>query len=187
MQVETLDARTLTPAQATDIAELLVRVWPNSTKKLADREEQMLAMGRDYTGPDTQAPKSFLLRENGKIIAHSAFLPRTIGTTTGDLVIAGLTRVCTDPNQRGRGLGDIVVKAVFDLVDDGTFPFSLFQTTLEVRPFYEKLGATIIENPIINSLEKQSHVSPFWDKEIMRYPGTGGWPDGVIDLRGPGY
>ncbi|NOY41922.1 MAG: GNAT family N-acetyltransferase [Planctomycetes bacterium] len=187
MQVETLDIRTLPNAQATEIAELLVSVWPKSVKTVAVRHEQLLALGDHYAGLEAQAPRSLFIRENGQIIAHAAVLPRTIGTAAGDMVIAGLTRVCTAPEQRGRGLGEIVVRAVFELVDDGTFPFSLFQTTLEVRPFYEKLGATIIENPIINSLEKDAHGSPFWDKEIMRYPGSGNWPGGEIDLRGPGY
>ena len=187
MQVESIDCRKLSQAQAKEIAELLVRVWPKSSKTLEIREQQMLSMGQGYQGPDTQAPRSFLIRDKGKLIAHSAFLPRTIGTSSGDMVIAGLTRVCTDPEQRGRGLGDIVVRAVFDLVDNGTFPFSLFQTTLEVRPFYERLGSIVIENPIINSLEKESQGSPFWDKEIMRYPASGQWPVGEIDLRGPGY
>lgn len=187
MQVETLDIRNLTEAQATDIAKLLVRVWPKSAKTLAIRREQMLAMGCDYAGADVQAPRSFFVREHGEIIAHSAILPRTIGTAAGDLVIAGLTRVATGPEQRGRGLGNVVVQAAFEFIDNGTFPFSLFQTTVEVCPFYEKFGAIIIKNPIINSLEGEDHGSPFWDKVIMRYPSSGSWPEGEIDLRGPGY
>ncbi len=187
MQVETLDSRTLTEDQATEIAKLLVRVWPKSAKTLADRRDQLLAMGRNYAGPKAQAPRSYIICENDEVIAHSAILPRTIGTTAGDLVIAGLTRVGTAPEQRGRGLGEIIVRAAFAAVDAGTFPFALFQTTGVVRPFYEKLGATMVENPIINSLEHDAHGSPFWDKEIMRYPSKGSWPKGEIDLRGPGY
>ena len=56
-----------------------------------------------------------------------------------------------------------------------------------MRPFYEKLGASTIDNPIINSLADDRHASPFWDRVIMRYPSTGTWPEGEIDLRGPGY
>ena len=187
MQVEMLDARTLSRADARAIAELLVRVWPKLNKSVEIRQQQMLDMGRDYHGSDDQAPRSFLLRENGRVIAHAAIITRTIGTTQGDLTIAGLARVCSDPDQRGRGLGALVVRPVFELVDNGTFPCSLFQTSPEVRPFYEKLGATAIDNPITNSLADDMHESLFWDRVIMRYPSGPGWPAGEIDLRGPGY
>lgn len=187
MEVEMLDARTLSPADARAIAELLVRVWPKPNKTVEYRQQQMLEMGRDYKGNETQFPRSFLVREGGKVIGHSAIITRTIGTSQGDLTIAGLARVCTDPDLRGRGLGALVVKPVFDLVDEGVFPFSLYQTTCEVRPFYERLGAATVDNKIINSLAQDLHDSPFWDTVVMRYPAGPGWPEGEIDLRGPGY
>lgn len=187
MQVEMLDARTLSPSDARAIGELLVRVWPKPDKTVEVRQQQMLEMGRDYQGNDEQAPRSFLVREAGRVIAHAAIITRRVGTTQGDLTIAGLARVCSDPELRGRGLGAVVVRPIFALVDEGVFPFSLYQTSHEVRPFYEKLGATTVDNPIINSLAEDKSVSPFWDTVIMRYPNGPGWPEGEIDLRGPGY
>ena len=187
MQVDMLDARTVSEADARAIAELLFRTWPKPGKPVEYRQRQMLEMGHDYRGSDEQAPRSFLLREGGRVIAHAAIITRTIGTTQGELTIAGLARVCTDPDLRGRGLGALVVRPVFALVDEGVFPFSLFQTTPEVRPFYDKLGATTVENPIVNSLAEDKTASPFWDTVIMRYPDGPGWPEGEIDLRGPGY
>ena len=147
----------------------------------------MLDIGRGYLGSEAQAPRSFLLREGGRVIAHAAIIHRTIGTAQRDLTIAGLTKVCSDPDRRGRGLGALVVRPVFELVDRQVFPFSLFQTIPEVRQFYEKLGATVVGNPIINSLADESRQSPFWDGVVMRYPSGPGWPEGEIDLRGPGY
>ena len=187
MQVETIDARSLSESDARAIAELLVLVWPNPLKTVDVRQRRMLEMGRDYQGSDAQAPRSFLIRENGKVIAHSAFIPRTIGTAEGELTIAGLARVATHPTARGRGLGALTVQPVFDLVDQGVFPFSLFQTSPEVKPFYEKLRCGVVENPIINSLADDENHCPFWDRVVMRYPDGPGWPEGEIDLRGPGY
>lgn len=187
MQVETLDLRTITTENAREIAELLVRVWPQSVKTVEIRQRQLIELGQKFDLGEEPAPQSFLIRDSGQLIAHAAVLPRSIGTSTGDLVIAGLTRVCTAPEQRGKGLGEIIVRPVFDLVDNGIYPFSLFQTTQAVRPFYEKLGACIIENSIVNSLGIDHQESPFWDKIIMRYPESGTWPEGEIDLRGPGY
>ena len=187
MQIETLDARTLSDSDALGIAELLVAVWPKPGKSVAYRQEQMLAMAKDYAGPENQAPKCFVGRVEGRIVAHSTFVPRIIGTPDGELTIAGLARVCSHPDCRGQGLGERIVRPVFDLVDDGTFPFSLFQTSVEVRPFYERMGACIVENPIVNSLAQDLHDSPFWDRVVMRYDDKEGWPAGQIDLRGPGY
>ncbi len=187
MQIETLDARTFTDADARAIGELLAIVWPNPEKPAEVRMQQMLEMGQDYTGSDAQAPRSYIVREAGKVIAHSAIIPRTIGTTDGQMTIAGLARVCADPNQRGRGLGVLIAKAALEQIDARVFSYSLFQTSPEVRPFYEKLGACVIENTIVNSLGEDPQASPFRDRVIMRYPSSGEWPEGEIDLRGPGY
>ncbi len=187
MHIESLDLRTISDADALQIAELLVRIWPNSEKTVAVRQSQLLELGQKYAPDEKPAPQSFFIRESGQIIAHSAVLPRSIGSPTGDLKIAGLTRVGTSPEQRGRGLGQIIVRPVFDLVDRGDYQFSLFQTTQQVRPFYEKLGACVIDNPIVNSLGIEHQESPFWDKVIMRYPSDQAWPQGEIDMRGPGY
>ena len=137
-------------------------------------------------GTDEQAPQCFQVREQGRVIAHATFVPRTIGTSAGDMTIAGLARVCTDPDYRGQGLGPMVVRPIFDLVDNGVFPFSLFQTSHKVRPFYEKLGGCLVEAPVVNSRD-DSGDPPFWDEIVMRYPAEKNWPEGEIDLRGPGY
>ena len=187
MQVETLDARTLSEVDARSIAKLLVRVWPDSVKTVEVRTRLMLEMGCDYDGNDQQAPRSFVVREEGRVIAHSAIIPRTIGTSRGEITIAGLARVGTDPDQRGRGLGAVVVRPVLQLIDHGVFSFSLFQTSLEIRPFYENLGCTIVENEIVNSLADDENHCPFWERVVMRYPNGPDWPEGEIDLRGPGY
>ena len=186
-QVETLDARVLTVADARLIAELIVKVWPKPDKPVELREQQMLDLGKDYQGPTEQAPRSMLIRYAGRVIAHAALIPRTISTSAGEITIAGLARVCSDPDFRGQGLGELVVREIFRLVDEQVFSFSLFQTSTAVRPFYEKLGANLVTNRIINSLSDDQQTSPFWDQVVLRYPKDRPWPEGVIDLRGPGY
>ncbi len=187
MNIDTLDTRVLSDADAQAIGELLATVWPKPGKTAAVRARQMLELGQDYHGSDEQAPRSFVIREAGKVIAHSAILPRTIGTSTGELTIAGLARVCIDPQQRGHGLGEMITRAALKPIDDEQFLFALFQTSPEVRPFYEKLGCCAIENKIVNSLGDDMQASPFWDRVVMIYPNDRKWPDGEIDLRGPGY
>lgn len=187
MQIETLDHRTISEAEARSIAELLVAIWPRPGRTVETRTAEILGQWRNYSGPESEYPRSFLIRENGRIIAHAQADPRTVRTSAGDLTVLALCRVCTDPSVRGKKLGQTVVEAAFELVSNGTYRFALFQTRETVRPFYEKLGATPVDNRFFNSLAEDSTVTPFWDPVIMRYPSTGNWPTGDIDTNGPGW
>jgi GNAT superfamily N-acetyltransferase len=185
--IETWESQTLTAEQARAIGELLVQVWPKPNVTVEDRVQQQLAFGRAYEGPANQAPRSYVVTEDGRLLAHALIFARTIRTANGEIPIAALARVCTAPEARGRGLGEAVARAAFGAVDRGEFPWALFQTSPQVRPFYEKLGAVVAENPFINSLAEGPKANPFWDEVVMRYPAHGAWPSGTIDLRGPGY
>lgn len=187
MPVEIWDVRDFTPAQAKQIGDLIAQVWPKSHLTAADRAEQQLALAREFRNRPGLAPRSLVVVENDRVIAHAAMLPREIRTSQGEMVIGGLARVCTDAAMRGRGLGELVVRAAFGLVDAGDFPFALFQTNHLVRGFYERLGAVPVQNTIINSLGDGPKTCPFWDEVVLRYPGGDGWPCGTIDLRGPGF
>lgn len=187
MKVECLDARTLSEHDARSIAELVARIWPKPGRTVEVRMEQLIANGRDYVGADAQAPRNFVVRQDGHVVSHATYVTRTIGTSQGELTVAGLARVCSDPDIRGKGLGRLVVEPIFRLVDEGNFSFSVFQTSPEVRPFYERLGCSVVENRIVNSLGEDPQECPFWDNVVMRYPSGPTWPEGEIDLRGPGY
>ncbi len=187
MPVEIWDARDFTPEQARAIGELINHVWPKATLTAEDRAEQQLDIGREYDGPAAQAPRALVIVEAGRVVANATMRPRTIGTERGEMIIGGLALVCTDPALRGHGLGEAVVRAAFDLVDAGDFQFALFQTKRRLQSFYEKCGATPVDNRIVNSLGDDPEANPFWDEVVLRYPANGNWPAGTIDLRGPGY
>ncbi len=185
MQIETLDRRCLTEADALALAHLLAQVFPQ--RGFEERLTRLRAQWHDYHGPEEEYPRSLVIRDGSRILAHAAALPRTIGTGAGDLTVVGLAQVCTDSAERGKGYGQAVTRAVFDLVDHGPFPHSLFQTSISTRVFYEKLGAGVVTNRFINSLEDDPLKNPFWDEVVMRYPAVKQWPAGEIDLRGPGW
>ena len=185
--VETIDFGTLTAAQARGIAELVNKVWPKPGVTVEDRARRLLSIAQGHEGPEALAARSFVVFEMGRVLAHAAVMPRTIGTDAGAVAIGALLLVCSDPHQRGRGLGETVARAAFSLVDEGQYPWILFQTKEKVRPFYEKLGCTLVENRIVNSRGENPESNPFWDEIVMRYPAQGDWPAGTIDLRGPGY
>jgi hypothetical protein len=187
MRIETLDRRNLNAADARAISQLVVSIWPKPGRTVEIVTADMLIRWRDYRGPESQHPRSFLIREGGRAIAHASFDPRTIGTSLGDITVLALARVCTDPAMRGRKLGQAVTRAAFELVDDGSFCFALFQTTDDVQSFYENLGAVRIHNRFVNSLADDPQANPWWSPVVMRYPSGPSWPEGEIDLRGPGY
>jgi hypothetical protein len=187
MQIETIDLRTVSEADAQAAAALVCSIWPKPGRTVESLATEMLAQWKVYSGPESQHPRSFFIREGGRLIAHATAVPRTIGTTAGDMTILALARVCTDPAARGRHLGEAVARAALALVDNGTFPFALFQTNERVKPFYERLGAVQVPNRFINSTAADPAASAFWDPVIMRYPATAGWPAEEIDLRGRGW
>jgi predicted N-acetyltransferase YhbS len=187
MQVETLDRRRLSERDAHAIAELVVSIWPKPGRTADMMASEMVRQWRSYQGPEEQHPCSFVVREGERVIAHASFDPRTIAADDRELTILALARVCSDPAMRGRKLGQAVVREAFKIVDERAFPFSLFQTTDEVQPFYERLGAVRIHNRFVNSMAPDPKADPWWNPVIMRYPGGSGWPTGEIDLRGPGW
>jgi len=187
MEIETIDHRTINEADARNIAELLVAIWPKPGRTVETRTNEILTQWRSYRGPESQHTRSFVIREGGRIVAHAQAEPRTVKTPTGEVTILALCRVCTDPAARGKKFGQAVVQEAFKLVDRGAFRFALFQTRDAVRPFYEKLGATPVDNRFFNSQSADPNATPFWDPAIMRYPNTGDWPTGDIDTNGPGW
>ncbi|MEO1236601.1 MAG: GNAT family N-acetyltransferase [Planctomycetota bacterium] len=120
--------------------------------------------------------------------ANAGTLTRRIALPDGgEWVVQGLMDVATSPAARGRGLGVAVVRAAWAAVDSGALPLCLFETG-EARPFYEKLGARVVTNRFIDSTHpKRPEVNPFTDELEMIYPADAAWPEGTIDLRGPGY
>lgn len=187
MEIETLDHRTIKEPDARAIAELLISIWPKPGRTVESRTNEILTQWHNYNGPEAQYPRSFLVREGDRLVAHAQADPRTIKTSAGEITILALCRVCTDPAVRGKKLGQAVVEEAFELVDNGAYRFALFQTRDVVRPFYEKLGATSASNRFFNSQAADTTVTPFWDTEIMRYPSSGNWPTGDIDTNGPGW
>jgi GNAT superfamily N-acetyltransferase len=187
LTIETIDRRQIRESSASVIAELLCTVWPKPDRTVESRTVEMLDMWHDYCGPESQFPRSFVIRSADQVIAHAEVGPRFIGTGVGEMTIGALAGVCTDPRVRKKGLGKRIVRAVFELIDVGIYQFALFQNYEDKRAFYENLGARAIDNPIVNSSNSNPRLNPFWADLTMIYPADKPWPIGEVDLRGPGY
>ncbi len=171
------------------MVELSQRTWPRDPPETPqDEASRRVAEARAFTGRPEHAAMSYAVIEHDRVLAMAHTFAREIDTSIGRMTILALGGVVVVEDQRGIGLGRAVVEAAFRQVDNGVFPFSLFQTEPHNRGFYSKLGAVFIDNPIVNSLDtKRERKSPFGDDTVVRYPAGPGWPDGEIDLRGPGY
>jgi predicted N-acetyltransferase YhbS len=187
MDLEILDRRRVGEADARAIAELLCLVWPKAESDVPTRAAAFRAKWEKYDGPERTLPRSFVVRQGKQVVGHAEVGPRTIGTVSGEFTIAALASVCVNPELRQQGLGRSLVRAAFRLVDDGDYPFALFQNYTERRAFYEALGARVIDNRIVNSLAEDPRANPFWADLAMIYPAAKEWPTGEIDLRGVGY
>ncbi len=134
-------------------------------------------------------PLLHVLVADGRLVAKAATFGRTILTAKGPRDVLGLAAVASHPELRGSGLGKRVVTAALERVDRGEYPIALFQTGT-ARSFYEKLGCRVVNNRFVNSRckpEKDANASPWWDSFVMIYPDHAEWPEGEIDLNGPGY
>ncbi len=186
--IETLPTREMSQDNAIAIAKLLVGVWPKVGITVADRAEILRTNRGDADASDPVASRSIVVRDGQRVVGHAVVFPRTIGTTAGDMTIAGLGSVCTASDFRGHGIGEALVKEAFRPVDEGLLPFALFQTSNQVSKFYLRMGCAFVENPIVDSTANEPTANPFKDHHVMRYPANREpWPEGQIDLRGPGY
>lgn len=186
--VTTCRLTAISESDALAAGELLAAVFQRPDRGPVERAEQLKRIGRGYDGPERQEPISFLVWEEGRVIAHALTYERVIEVGGDELPVMALAMVASDSQCRGRGLGAAVVHAAFGRVDAGDFLFALFQTSHKVRPFYEQSGCCLVENRIVNSLsDSDPEANPFWDDVVMRYANGEGWPEAVIDLRGKGY
>ena len=187
-QVVSIPLPSISREKALQIGTFLAEVWQKPGKGPEYRANQLIDRGKAYMGPEDRAPHSLVIYDDDQVVAHTLIFERIIGTGLGQMSAMALGMVSSSPNHRGKGLGGTIVKEAFSHVDQGLFELSLFQTSHAVRPFYEKLGCCLVENPVINSLDGQHpHENPFKDEIVMRYPAEASWPEGEIDLLGEGY
>jgi len=181
MKVTRQDEASLWPVQVEKLKQLSETVWPTVPEKCLKSRPLRAQLGLDKV-PRTH----FIVWEEDEPVAALVIYPHPITTARGELTVMALAGVRAHPAQRGRGLGRLIVEAAFGEVDAGRYPVSLFQTGIPA--FYEKLGCRRVTNRFVNSLHpEEPDENPWWDENVMIYPASYAWPDGTIDLKGPGY
>jgi predicted N-acetyltransferase YhbS len=175
----------LTPELAKSIATLACRSF--TSKTTVDERVAAMLMAAKIDNAETSSGRRFVIWEGNQIIAHARTFVRIVNTSDAAIPVLALATVCTDPDQRGTGLGAAITVQALELVRQTGWPdVSLFQTT--VPGFYEKLNARIVGNRFVNRLNiANPEANPWRNDTVMVYPAEFPWPDGTIDLNGPDY
>ena len=164
---------------ASSILALVAQVWPPDNGKAPDVNDAMARW-------KARGSYVLIIEDNNRVITHAQIFRREIKTAHGILPIGALAGVCVHPDQRGHGYGAQIVRGAFELLPEMTTQVSLYQT--DVPEFYEKLGARRVTNPFIDGTRADDgRENPFWAAYTMIYPAVFEWPEGEIDLNGPGY
>lgn len=188
-RIERIDPAGLTEADARAIGELGFWAWPgddNTPEQAVQRLLERRAAGEWRPGDETW----FAVRDEagGKIVARArTFRRRIVPEQAEPMTVLALAGVTTHPEFRTKGLGSAMVARALEEVTPPEVPFALFQTTPPRQRFYERLGCVLAENRFVNSLADDPEARPWWNELVFRYPAGGDWPEGVIDLGGPGY
>lgn len=183
LAVEVIDRQKLPPGDRQCIGNLRHRTWPASP---SSEPRFASAPPLDIDWPAAQQAQFHLIRDQGVIIAVACSVPRRVRCGEQDLDVLALEGVVCQPDYRGQGLGAAVVRSAFQRVDRGAFRLSLFQTA--VPGFYQKLGCSTVEVPLVNSHSTVDRSQcPFWEPWLMVYPTGFAFPGGAIDTLGPGW
>ena len=155
-------------------------VWPMETP-IEERVKKRQSAGQ--RAEDRASGKiGHFIREKDEVIALGISFVREVEDVTGRrFPVLALAAVCTHPNYRKQGLGRAIVLDAWKRLGP-ELQVSLFQTG--VCEFYERMGARIIFNRIINT--RDTHP-PFWEPYAMIYPREANWPLGAIDVQGSGW
>ena len=176
----------LTESQALAIFRLIHATWPDEGESPEDITNNWLA-GCHYPSEDPR-PDFFRygIWDGDQVVAHASTFRREIVTAFGPITILALADVCVDIKRQGVGMGAAIARRAFEPVDSGSFPAALFQT--DVPGFYDNLDCRSVSNPFMNSKHLEApRKNPWCGEHVMIYPADYDWPEGEIDLGGPGY
>jgi GNAT superfamily N-acetyltransferase len=128
----------------------------------------------------TEMPsRRWLLRSDGRLVAHVAAHERTI---EGGMRMLGIAEVCVLPTHRGRGLARALLATVHEWGIGAGFDFA---TLFGRREIYVSSGyQTCPAGVMVRDGGSESVFRPAGDLLIHRL-GVLNWPKRVVDLRGP--
>lgn len=178
-QAVSLSWAEVTAGQRQACAELWHAVWPTfDDSRIAGR---LARMDTNY-GHLRNLQIHMAFDDTCALMAIARTFHHTITIGDKPLEIVALASVCSHPERRGAGWGDVVVQAAFDRVTADGKP-ALFQSPIPA--YYERFGSRTITNTIMTSAVG---ARAFHEPSAMIHPAGYPWDDtAVIDLRIAGW
>jgi len=179
----------LSESLAQSIASLTAISFTDSDRSLDERVADMLS-ATNSTDSEKVTGRRFVIWQDDrqtKAVAHARIFVREVIVDDQRIPVLALASVCSDPGQRGKGLGSTVTEAAFQYVGQMGWPdVSLFQTP--VPAFYENLNCRLVTNRFVNQRNDAApQAYPWRDETVMIYPAEFAWPACTVDLNGPDY
>jgi predicted GNAT family N-acyltransferase len=159
-----------------DIRQILIKSFAHRTKEFGKR--------RWLNGnvPDFTA----IAHCHGKVVAHAAAIDRIITADDKSVRTCGIANVCVAENHRGKGVVDIILKAVSDEATRRRYDIGLLFCQDHVKNIYMRNGWVDMPNVSVEYIENGRHVCMGLDRHKMfcwlEISGLG--KTGRIDLNG---
>jgi GNAT superfamily N-acetyltransferase len=132
------------------------------------------------------ADRVVLVRVNGELASHAAFLDRVITVGGAGVHVVGVGGVATHARYRGRGLARLAIDTA--LVEarraDGV-AFGLLMCPDALVPYYTSLGWQHADAPMTCQGRSGPERLPY--PAMVRSLDGAAWPAGAIDLLGPRF
>ena len=103
-----------------------------------------------------------------------------VAALTGAFALAAILALKPSPSPAGPEKGG-AGNASPAPAASAQLPVAFFQTG--VPDFYVRLGGRLVTNAFVSSAGGRT----FWEPHAMIHPSAADWPDGEIDLLGPGW
>ena len=127
----------------------------------------------------------FMRNDSGELIAHIAVHDKRIGTSAGELRIAGIAEVCVHPQQRGHGLVRELLASAHPWLAAHDIPVAML---FGDKRHYTSSGYRNISNPIRSrNSETGAWIVEPSEWAMVKPLRNFDWPAGIVDLRGPTF
>jgi hypothetical protein len=163
----------------------LIRV----TYQLTDEERlQLFGWGENIFGIEdakyTWRPKDIhiILDVDGEPVSHVGLVDHLVSVSSREVRVGGVGGVVTAGHLHGRGHAQKALRfAERFMFDELGVEFGLLFCLDRLRPFYERQGWLILNDPVKFDQPSGQMISPL---NVMVLPGgSDEWPAGAVDLR----
>lgn len=123
--------------------------WKQLVQKAHPPGEARLGSDLRWAELDPATDYLIRVRDEGELRACAWVTRRTVSVSGGDVPVAGIRGVVTDPDQRRRGYGRAVMQRAHELMQSfAECEFALLFSSVMAVPFYESLGWRAVRGPV---------------------------------------